>query len=90
MATKIKNIEEVVQETINELEQNEEVKKEIYHTVDMGNGKVLLHTKGYEDGEYQRVSVNEKEYDIEISDNLGVIATGFSFSKYPAIQYLSF
>lgn len=90
MATKVKNIEEVVQDTINELNQNEEVAKEVSYSVDLGNGKVLLHTKGYEDGAYQRVSVNEVEYDVEITDNLGVIATGYSFSKYPAIEILSF
>lgn len=55
-------------------------------SVDMGNGKVMIHTENVKDGHEFVLRVNGKEHNIEILDNFGVVATGFSFSKYPAIE----
>lgn len=79
-------VEEAVADNTVNLGQNIEPK--ISTSVDMGNGKVMLHTEGLHDGYEVSININGKSYNVEISDNFGVAATGHSFSKYPAIQVI--
>lgn len=54
--------------------------------VDIFGGKVQIHTEGYADGDKISVTVNGKTQEIEITGNLGIFCSGYSFTEYPKVK----
>lgn len=54
--------------------------------VDISGGKVQIYTEGYADGDKVSVNVNGKTQEVEITGNLGIFCSGYSFSQFPAVK----
>lgn len=61
--------------------------KSVKETItDIFGGKVQIYTEGYADGDKVSVTVNGKTQDVEITGNLGIFCSGYSFSQFPSIK----
>lgn len=54
--------------------------------VDISGGKIQIHTEGYSDGDKVSVTVNGKTQEVEITGNLGIFCSGYSFAEYPKVK----